>query len=385
MKVYTARVLVGKTITDARHGRGLWACKHFPMRYNGGMTETFDEIKAKIEEILRTELPEQASEEWLFETFGAKDIKSAKGLDGLLAPTRQLVKQGGKRWRPVFMVLCAKMASKNSSDIQNAYRLSPLLEFVHTASLIHDDIEDRADERRGAPCAYITYGLDTALNAGAWLYFKAASCVNKLEMESEKKIACHELYQMELRRLHLGQAMDIAWHRDASFFPSIEEYKQMVQLKTGTLSCMAARLGFLAAQKDKALIEKAGLVAAGIGMGFQVLDDVQNLTSGNPGKKRGDDIIEGKKSLPVLLHVQERPQDKEKLAALFERAAKEGIQSPAIEETISLLESSGSIKKAFDFGNQTAGQKALELTSLLEDNGSGAKQMILDLFNKIQR
>ena len=70
------------------------------MRYNGGMTETFDEIKAKIEEILRAELPEQISEEWLIETFGSGDIKSAKGLDGLLAPTRELVKQGGKRWRP---------------------------------------------------------------------------------------------------------------------------------------------------------------------------------------------------------------------------------------------------------------------------------------------
>ena len=353
--------------------------------YNGARTESVEQIKDKIEKILQAELPENPSREWLLEAFGTDQALSQKGLDGLLLPTRELVKQGGKRWRPVFMVLCAKMAAQDQNLIQDAYRLSPLLEFVHTASLIHDDIEDRADERRGKPCAYITYGLDTALNAGAWLYFKAASCINKLDLEDQKKIACHELYQMELRRLHLGQAMDIAWHRDTGFFPTVQEYQQMVQLKTGTLSCMAARLGFLAAQKDKALIEKAGLVAAGIGMGFQVLDDVQNLTSGNPGKKRGDDIIEGKKSLPILLYVQEHPGDKTKISGLFERAAKEGIQSPAIEETIALLESSGSIQKAFEFGKQTASQKALELTSLLEDNGSGAAQMILDMFAKIQR
>lgn len=349
------------------------------------MSETIQEIKDEIEKALSAELPETATDEWLLETFGSKDVKSQKGLAGLLEPTKALVKQGGKRWRPVFMLLCAKMATSDPKKIRNALALSPLLEFVHTASLIHDDIEDRADERRGAPCAYITYGLDTALNAGAWLYFKAASCIKKLDMDEKSKLACHELYEMELRRLHLGQAMDIAWHREAGFFPSAEEYKQMVQLKTGTLSCMAARLAFLAAEQDPGLIEKAGLAAAGIGMGFQVLDDVQNLTSGNPGKKRGDDIIEGKKSLPVLLHVQERPQDKALLASLFERAAKEGMQSPAVEEAISLLESSGSIKKAFEFGNQAASQKALELTSLLEDNGSGAKQMILDLFAKIQR
>ncbi len=344
-----------------------------------------EQIKNSIEETLKKELPENPSKSWLMENFAVEEIGDKKGLEGLISPARDLVRQGGKRWRPVFMVLCAKMASKDERRIKNALALSPLLEFVHTASLIHDDIEDRASERRGKPCAYISYGLDTALNSGAWLYFKAASCVNALDIPQEEKIACHELYQMELRRLHLGQAMDIAWHRQADCFPSVQEYKQMVQLKTGTLSCMAARLGFLAAGASRDLIEKAGLVAAKIGMGFQVLDDVQNISSGNPGKNKGDDIVEGKKSLPVLLHVQKRPEDKKKIAALFERAAKEGIQSPAIQEAIQLLESSGSIKEAYDFGNQTAKDKALELTSLLQDNGSGAKQMILDLFSKIQR
>lgn len=352
------------------------------------MQESFDDIKNKIEKILEAELPSKPEADWLIKNFGesaAQEKLCGPGLDSLLAPVRDLVSQGGKRWRPVFMVLCAKMASNDSKKIQAACQLSPLLEFVHTASLIHDDIEDRADQRRGKPCAYITYGLDTALNAGAWLYFKAASCIADSDLSQEQKLACHQLYQTELRRLHLGQAMDITWHREPNVFPTVQEYEQMVQLKTGTLSCMAARLGFLAAGADSALIQKAGIVAAGIGMGFQVLDDVQNLTSGNPGKKRGDDVIEGKKSLPVLLHVQQKPEDKDKIAGLFTRAAKEGIQSPAIEETIALLESSGSIQKAFEFGNQCLSQKALELTSLLQDNGSGAAQMILDLFSKIQR
>lgn len=349
------------------------------------MQENFDQIKAKIEKILDAELPEKPDEKWLFETFGLARSPAREGLDGLLLPTRDLMKQGGKRWRPVFMVLCAKMAAQSQDKIQAAYELSPLLEFAHTASLIHDDIEDRAQERRGSPCAYITRGLDTALNAGSWLFFKAASCIKKSSLPAAQKIVCHELYEMELRRLHLGQALDIAWHRAPELFPAVEDYKAMVQLKTGTLSSMAARLGFLAAGASEELVQKAGLVAAGIGMGFQILDDVQNLTSGNPGKKRGDDIVEGKKSLPVLLHVQKKPEDKQKLAALFQRAAEQGIQSPAVEEAIGLLESSGSIKEAYDFGNACAKDKALELTSLLRDNGSGAARMIFDLFAKIQR
>ena len=310
---------------------------------------------------------------------------SQKGIDGLLRPTRDLVEQGGKRWRPVFMVLCAKLAANAPEKISRALKLSPLLEFVHTASLIHDDIEDKAQERRSMPCAHLKYGLDTALNAGSWLYFNAATCIKNSGLSDKERLFCHELYEMELRRLHLGQAMDIAWHREADFFPSVDEYKQMVLLKTGTLSCLSAKLGFLAAGMDSSLIDKAGKIAAGIGMGFQILDDVQNITSGNPGKKRGDDIVEGKKSLPVLLHAQSRPEDKAKIASLFERAGREGIQSPAVEEAIALLESSGSIKRAYDFGNETARQKALELTGVLEDNGSGAAQMILRLFEKIQR
>ncbi|MBR5097509.1 MAG: polyprenyl synthetase family protein, partial [Treponema sp.] len=133
------------------------------------MNESVEQIKDKIENILQAELPQSPSKEWLLETFGTEEALSQKGLDGLLVPTRELARQGGKRWRPVFMVLCAHMATQDQKLIQDAYQLSPLLEFVHTASLIHDDIEDRADERRGKPCAYITYGLDTALNAGAYV------------------------------------------------------------------------------------------------------------------------------------------------------------------------------------------------------------------------
>ncbi len=345
----------------------------------------FDEIKNRIESILERELPDAAFQEWTKNNFGCLDTVSSEGMKGLLEPTRTLVHSGGKRWRPLLLVLCAKMASSEKEKIENAYRLTPLLEFVHTASLIHDDIEDRATERRGNPCSYITYGLDTALNAGAWLYFKAATCINSLKADDAEKKVFYDLYTEELRRLHLGQAMDIAWHRASSLFPTVDEYKQMVQLKTGTLSSLAAKLGFLAAGCGKEIADKAGTVSAGIGMGFQILDDVQNLTSGNPGKKRGDDIVEGKKSLVVLLHVQKKPEDKKNIAAIFERAAKEGIDSPAVEEGIKLLESSGAIKEAFDYGNLCAKQKALELTSILQDNRSGAKELILDLFDRIQR
>ena len=349
------------------------------------MKNEIETLKQKIELILQRELPDVPSAAWLEENFGALDCVEQKHLRALLEPTRSLVRQGGKRWRPFLLVLCAKMASLDERKIENAFRLTPLLEFVHTASLIHDDIEDASTERRGKPCAYISYGLDVALNAASWLYFKAASCINSIEADDAQKKLFYDLYAEELRRLHLGQAMDITWHNESDFFPSVQEYLQMVRCKTGTLSCLAAKIGLMAGGAKAHDIEKAGIVAAQIGEGFQILDDVQNLTSGNPGKKRGDDIVEGKKSLPVLICAEDFPNAKNKISSLFKRAKIEGIESSAVEEAIKILEDSGAIKSARDYGSKIIHEKTLELTSILSDNKSGAREMLAEIFEKIQR
>ena len=123
----------------------------------------------------------------------------------------------------------------------------------------------------------------------------------------------------------------------------------MVRCKTGTLSCLAAKIGFMAGGAKAHDIERAGIVAAQIGEGFQILDDVQNLTSGNPGKKRGDDIVEGKKSLPVLICAENFPDAQNKISSLFKSAKIEGIESAAVEEAIKILEDAGAIKSALDY------------------------------------
>ncbi len=146
--------------------------------------------------------------------------------------------------------------------------------------------------------------------------------------------------------------MDIYWHREKEIFPSMDEYRAMVRSKTGTLASLAAQVGFIAGGATEQQAAEYGQIAAEIGVGFQIIDDVINLTKGNPGKKRGDDIVEGKKSLPVLIHVQERPQDKEKICALMNQAAKEGINSPAVEECITLLNTTDCIKAAAREGKE---------------------------------
>ncbi|MBP5465375.1 MAG: polyprenyl synthetase family protein [Treponema sp.] len=331
----------------------------------------------RIEQEIAAALPRSLDKEqdagWAERIFG-REFPAVRSVhwQNLVEPCRELIDLGGKRWRPLLLVLCAQASlesrgQKTDADstlLTTAYRLAPLLEFIHTASLIHDDIEDSSTTRRGKDAAYITWGLDTAINAASWLYFVAASCIDSLAVDDGMKLLLYRNYAMELRRLHLGQAMDIAWHRavvsassktapSGPVFPSGDEYIAMVRNKTGTLASLAAKIGVLSAGADEQTALREGETASYIGAGFQVIDDVINLTSGNPGKKRGDDIVEGKRSLPVLLFADlYAPGSGERTALLdcFARAGREGIESPAVEEAIAMLDAAGVIQRAREQG-----------------------------------
>ena len=350
------------------------------------MNKEFINILEKIENTLNTALPDTPDSSWTRDAFGtiAPCISQDHFIE-LIEPCKNLIKLGGKRWRPLLLVLCARLVSqsrKTEFDEKKAYSLTPLVEFAHNASLIHDDIEDSADTRRGKPCAHITYGMDRAINAGSWLYFEGATAILSGPFSDSEKLKLYELFLRELRLLHLGQAMDIKWHRNKELIPTQDEYKAMVSNKTGTLARLAVEAGFFAGGASEKEILEAGKIAQDIGVGFQIIDDVTNLTTGNPGKKRGDDIVEGKKSLPVLIHLQNRPSDKKALADLFSQAAAEGIDSPAVEKAIELLNSSGAVREAQKAGfelAQASAKKLAEFFGVKTDAGS----LIEELFTKM--
>lgn len=358
----------------------------FTSMYNFTMNNKLSEYLNKIEQALNVYLPEKNNFNWQKLSFNElNEAVSSSLIENLITPCKNLMSLGGKRWRPLLLVLCSELARQSGFSeglsLEESCNLTPLVEFVHTASLIHDDIEDGADTRRGKPAAHITYGLDTAINAGSWLYFEATTCIEALNCSVELKKILYSLYSQELRRLHLGQAMDIFWHRNPSVFPSLKEYSAMVQCKTGTLASLAVQAGLIAGGVSQEIAAQGGKLAAKLGEGFQIIDDVQNLTTGNPGKKRGDDTVEGKKSLPVLIHLESEPNDTQKIARLFEKAQKEGIESCAVEEAIRLLESKGAILKASELGKKCVKENSYALANLFETaNKSEAAKLILELF-----
>lgn len=348
-------------------------------------------ILPSIEEEIQKSLPSETNSLWQNISFGKLNtaVKN-EHINPLLEPTRSLVDLGGKRWRPYLLVLCALgEAYRNGRNLESAFEtavhLAPLVEFVHTASLIHDDIEDKSESRRGKPAAYLTYGEDVSINAASWLYFEAATVIDTLSCNESYKNQLYALYTRELRKLHLGQAMDIRWHNEKSLFPAEDEYMSMVKCKTGTLSSLAAKVGILAGGGSAEDADSTGSGAASIGAGFQIIDDVINVTSGNPGKDRGDDIIEGKKSLPVLKFIAKNQDDEEKIRLLekyFEQAAAEKAGSSAIENAIKLLEESGSIEEAKSVGIELIHEGCNEFETFMgKDNPFG--QQITILFKRM--
>lgn len=352
------------------------------------MNIEFADRLEKIEKALKEALPSPSTQEWRDLSFGRIDpCINDSHISVLEEPCAHLISLGGKRWRPLLLVLCAEMAKEckgDNADISKAYSLTPLVEFAHTASLIHDDIEDGADTRRGKPCAHKTYGMDVAINAGSWLYFESAVSIKKLPVPAEEKLRLYDMFLTELRLLHLGQAMDIKWHRTPGLIPSKEEYTAMVRNKTGTLSRMAVKTGILAGGGTDEEVENAGKIAQDIGVGFQIIDDVTNLTTGNPGKKRGDDIVEGKKSLPVLIHLGNHPSDKETLAGLFTQARREGIESPAVEKAIDMLSESGAVDEARKTGAHLVAEKSAALSNFFGQDTKAGK-LIRELFSSMTK
>ena len=363
------------------------------------MIKGFEDGLVRIERVLKEVLPDSADGRWLSRTAasGCPEADAAEA-DAFLEPGRALMRRGGKRWRPLVTVLtCEALGGGGRGDV-----LAALTEIPHNGSLIVDDIEDSSLTRRGAPAIHLEFGVDLAVNMGNLMYFLPSVVFERGDFDGETTAALVQDWLGVMRRLHLGQGYDILWHGRADLYPDRGAYLRMCRFKTGSLASLAARLGARAAlahpggdageaargtkaakvaEAERAeggshsqgaageLIEGLGAAWEDLGTGFQILDDVQNLSSGIPGKDRGDDIVEGKKSLPVILHAGEHPGDRGRLAELFARAAEgapEGDWS-AVNETIALLEESGAIRRARDEGRALLDAGRSRIIALLPD------------------
>jgi len=274
---------------------------------------------------------------------GAAELGEDRQLPEIEAPGRDLLARGGKRWRPLLLALTCRLCNGPETA---AVALAPLVELAHTGSLIIDDIEDGADLRRGAPAAHVRHGLDLAINAGNLLYFLPESSIAAAHLDPATELQVYRLYLRAMLRLHYGQGLDILWHREPERVPEPAAYFTMCRCKSGSLAGLATGLGAELAGTPAelaALLRRAG---EEFGVCFQIIDDVRNLTTGNPGKRRGDDLLEGKKSLPVILYCNRDAASRRRMVECLAACSAAGAGDDAVEQTIALLDRAGTIEQA---------------------------------------
>ncbi len=252
------------------------------------------------------------------------------------AVTRYLLEAGGKRARPLLLLLTAHLGSGVGDDVLSA---AEVVEITHLASLYHDDVMDEADTRRGVPSTHTVWGNSVAILAGDLLFARAGQIAAPLGRE----VAVLQARTFE--RLCLGQLHETLGPGEAD---PVDHYLQVLADKTGSLIAAAAELGVVVSGADDAYREPLRLFGERIGVAFQLVDDVIDLSADpETGKDQGNDVRAGVATLPVLLLAKRDDEGSSRLLARLEAptddadlaaAVAELAGHPVVDETIAEAE-----------------------------------------------
>jgi geranylgeranyl diphosphate synthase type II len=211
--------------------------------------------------------------------------------NNLYEPMRYIMELGGKRIRPI---LCMTGAEACGGEAEHAIEVAHAMEVFHNFSLVHDDIMDRADQRRGLPTVHKKWNEPTAILAGDNLLVKAYDSI--LAFQGEGKDAILRLFSRTAAQVCEGQQddMDFAERNEVSE----AEYLQMIQNKTAVLLGCSLASGALVANAEDKIVQGLYDFAIAIGMSFQMMDDYLDAfgDASKTGKVSGGDIMEGKKT-----------------------------------------------------------------------------------------
>ena len=284
---------------------------------------------------------------------------------GLYEASRHLVDSGGKRLRPSMLLLAAEAAGGKAAALAPA---AVSIELIHNFTLIHDDIMDNADVRRGRPAVHKLWGESGAILAGDTLYSKAFQVLGMTPAEPGRILCAMNMLSRTCTSICEGQWLDMEFEsRDRV---SEAEYMEMIEKKTGVLYGASAGMGAILAGASNEVVSAMDLFGRLTGMGFQLQDDVIDLTTPEKvsGKRQGGDLIEGKKTL-IIIHALANNVS----VQVF---GKKEATADQIQQSISILQKSGSIEYARSRAEEMVaqGKKALQL---LPD--SDAKTTMLEL------
>lgn len=297
-------------------------------------------------EIYQLVAPELALVEEELKRYTRSDIRPISEIGEYLRTA------GGKRIRPALLLLTAKMLGPVS---RTTIRLAAVVEFIHNATLVHDDVIDGADTRRGRPSANSHWGNPMTVLAGDWLYMKSFAVAlgeRNFEVLNTLIDITQKMVEGELLQLTLLGKCDTTQ----------EQLLDVVERKTAYLFSGCMRLPAIAAGMNHGSVEQLAEIGKSLGVAFQLVDDLLDLTSTEEvlGKPVVSDLKEGKMTLPILFAVTNgRPEDAQKVQKVLEDR---DFRSVDRSEILSLVERADALNRT----RTVAKEYASRATQMLE-------------------
>ena len=266
-----------------------------------------------------------------------------------------IILAGGKRLRPVLLLLMAGALGYKGTD---HHKLAAVIEFIHTATLLHDDVVDDSNLRRGRPTANAMFGNPASVLVGDFLYSRAfqmmVECQNLriLDIVAEATNVIAEGEVMQLMNMH-----------DASL--DVDAYLRVIRSKTAKLFEASTRLPAVLTQSSAAIETACAQYGQALGTAFQVIDDVLDYDGDAAlmGKNLGDDLREGKATLPLIVAMQ---RGNPAQCALVKRAIEQG-EVDALADIVQIVRETGAMQATREAAAAEA-QSALNALLVLPDN-----------------
>lgn len=277
-----------------------------------------------------------------------------------------LIDGGGKRLRPIFILLVYRAAGGGEAKLEDAIDAAIALELIHSATLLHDDIIDAGALRRGKPSAYARFGLASTLVAGDYLFSRAFELCGRFE-ESLVRTAARACIQ-----LTEGEVMEGRLRHNAAV--SLPDYLAVIGRKTASLFAaggkVAAQLAGAPARIAKAMSE----LGAAVGLAFQMIDDLLDVIGPEDkiGKPVGSDLRAGIPSLPLVLAVEHQPA----LKQLFQNGG--GLDSADFGRALDLLSAPAVIERARALAAQQIARARERLAQLKPSRWRQSLALLID-------
>lgn len=280
-----------------------------------------------------------------------------------------LLRAGGKRIRPIFVLLASEFGRFSLEEVS---KVAVSLELVHMASLVHDDVIDDSDMRRGLETVKAKWDNRIAMYAGDYIFSRALVSIAEIEIP-----AVHQLLAKTMLEICEGEIIQIEHQRE--YNQTIRDYLRRIKRKTALLLSSSCELGALVSGADPTVVRKLSRFGYFAGMSFQITDDILDITSTDKklGKPAGSDLLNGHLTLPIF-YIKDHPEFRPYMVQAFEGT----LTDRGREEMLSFIRQSDAIEKAAAVSDLYL-QKALdEIDSLPVCNAKKAFNQIAEFIGR---